>query len=321
MQQSPFPLEREILACVSKIEGLRLISVEECSKEKQQFSVTIHLALVGKDGTTHDFLVVKKYGTSDDDDRKNVITTDETGHSYVLSTDDKFLLDNLYMENCQEGLKDGGVNLKDVLDHLTDVYNNVVLEIGRVESAEEEYEYEDYSEIPMIAYIARPFSSKFEPLPARAGPGTTNRTITEDGIGHKGKDEMLWSPNPKRPGVSSSCVTGNTRLMKDLLLLMKTDTTVFGFSIDPINDSNISLWNIHLFNFEDCELAADMGKMENERGVKTIELQLNFPNDYPYSPPQARIIQPRFKPGGFIHKGGFCIDLLMKEVCFVVVLF
>ncbi len=337
MQQPSYPLEREILDCLSEIEVLRLISVVVSSKEEQR-NVNFYLALNGKNGRAHNFvLVVKKCGSSDDDDKNTnnnaaVITTDEAGHSYILSTDDKFLLDNLWVENCQEGLKEKNGNLNDVLEHLTDVFNNIMLEMGRVDSAEEEYNYEDDSELSEndMYNTAKPFSSKFEVLAACAGTGTVNHTAIEDGMVHKREDEMLLSPNFKRAwlrdwhdsstGASSSCVTRNTRLMKDLSSLMKTDTTVFGFSIDPVDDYEISLWNIHLFNFEDCALAMDMKKMEIERGIKTIELQLNFPNDYPYSPPQARIIQPRFKPGkGFIVNGGFCIDLLTKEVCFFVV--
>ncbi len=335
MQQPSYPLEREILDCVSKIEVLRLISVVVSSKE-EQLNVNFHLALNGKDGRAHKkILVVKRYGSSDDDDRNTnnntaVITTDEAGHSYILSTDDKLLLDNLWVENCQEGLKEKDGNLNDVLEHLTDVYNNVMLEMDRVDSADEGYEYEDDSELSEndVYNIAKPFSSKFEVLTACTGTVTANHTTIENGMVDKREDEILSSPNLKwacrrdcsdsRMGASSSCATGNTRLMKDLSSLMKTDTTVFGFSVDPVDDHDISLWNIHLFNFEDCELAMDMKQMEIEQGIKTIELQLKFPNDYPYSPPQARIIQPRFKPGkGFIVKGGFCIDLLTKEVCFV----
>ncbi len=312
---SPHPLEQEIRDCVSKIEVLRFISVAVSNEEEP--NTTFCLALSGKDGRSHNFFLLAKECDSADGNSNNaatVITTDEVGHSYVVSTDDDFLLDNLWIENCREHLKEKSGNLNGVLKHLTDVFNNIMLETGRLDdSAAENYVYDDDSELSNSESVCD-------------GTGTNHNAIGCRVAAHVEEEEdnvALLFQNLKRacPGgsghrmASSSVATNNTRLMKELSSLMKTDTTVLGFSIDLVDDCDISLWNIHLFNFEDCGLAIDMNKLEAKQGIKTIEVELDFPNDYPYSPPQARIIRPRFRPGtGFIVKGGFCIDLLTKEV-------
>lgn len=47
----------------------------------------------------------------------------------------------------------------------------------------------------------------------------------------------------------------NTRLMRDLSRLMRSDTEKLGFSLQLKNDDALNEWNINLFGFSDCPLA------------------------------------------------------------------
>lgn len=56
-----------------------------------------------------------------------------------------------------------------------------------------------------------------------------------------------------RNAKTRSCT--NTRLMRDLSRLMRSDTEKLGFSLQLKDDDALSEWNINLFGFSDCPLA------------------------------------------------------------------
>lgn len=47
----------------------------------------------------------------------------------------------------------------------------------------------------------------------------------------------------------------NTRLMRDLSRLIRSNTEVLGFSLELKNDDALNEWSINLFGFSDCPLA------------------------------------------------------------------
>lgn len=51
------------------------------------------------------------------------------------------------------------------------------------------------------------------------------------------------------------CSCTNTRLMRDLSRLMRSDTEKLGFSLQLKDDDALDEWNINLFGFSDCPLA------------------------------------------------------------------
>ena len=70
-------------------------------------------------------------------------------------------------------------------------------------------------------------------------------------------------------------------------------------------------WRIKLFNFdEDSSLAKDLLVCNMDH----VQLEMSFPDQYPFEPPFVRVVQPRFKrQTGFVMSGALCMELLTKD--------
>ena len=70
-------------------------------------------------------------------------------------------------------------------------------------------------------------------------------------------------------------------------------------------------WRINLFGFdEDSNLAKDLMVC----GTDSVELQMSFPDDYPFKPPFVRVVKPRFqRQTGFVMSGALCMELLTTD--------
>ena len=70
-------------------------------------------------------------------------------------------------------------------------------------------------------------------------------------------------------------------------------------------------WTIKLFQFDkDSNLAKDMQVLRQDH----IELEMKFPEQYPFEPPFVRVVKPRFKKQtGFVMNGALCMELLTKD--------
>ncbi|KAL7571072.1 hypothetical protein ACA910_003785 [Epithemia clementina (nom. ined.)] len=101
------------------------------------------------------------------------------------------------------------------------------------------------------------------------------------------------------------------RLAQDLYRIMNKDTEETGFSLQPSKEDCMDKWTIKLFQFDDdSNLAKDMLVL----GLDAIELEMSFPDQYPFEPPFVRVVQPRFKrQTGFVMNGAICMELLTKE--------
>ncbi|KAL3916831.1 MAG: hypothetical protein SGILL_005002 [Bacillariaceae sp.] len=104
---------------------------------------------------------------------------------------------------------------------------------------------------------------------------------------------------------------GKRRLAQDLYKIMNQDTEEAGFSLAPKSEDSMELWTIKLFQFDpDSNLAKDMMVLRMEH----IELEMKFPDQYPFEPPFVRVVKPRFKrQTGFVMNGALCMELLTKD--------
>jgi ubiquitin-conjugating enzyme E2 Q len=104
---------------------------------------------------------------------------------------------------------------------------------------------------------------------------------------------------------------GKRRLAQDLYRIMNQDTIEAGFSLEPSQEDSMDKWTIKLFKFDqDSNLAKDMLVL----GLTSIELEMGFPEQYPFEPPFVRVVRPRFKrQTGFVMNGALCMELLTKD--------
>merc|ERR1712008_624094 len=99
--------------------------------------------------------------------------------------------------------------------------------------------------------------------------------------------------------------------MGDLYKVMMGDTTEQGFSMEPSSEDSMAKWRIKLFKFdEDSNLHKDLMYL----GQDHVELEMSFPDQYPFEPPFVRVVRPRFRrQTGFVMNGALCMELLTSE--------
>jgi len=104
---------------------------------------------------------------------------------------------------------------------------------------------------------------------------------------------------------------GKRRLASDLYRVMMSDTQEAGFHVEQGEGDSMDNWKVNLFNFdEDSELQKDLLVL----GVDHVELEMKFPDQYPFEPPFVRVVRPRFKrQTGFVMNGALCMELLTKD--------
>ncbi|KAL7535941.1 hypothetical protein ACHAXR_006821 [Thalassiosira sp. AJA248-18] len=104
---------------------------------------------------------------------------------------------------------------------------------------------------------------------------------------------------------------GKRRLASDLYKIMMADTVEAGFSLEPTDEDSMEKWCIKLFGFdEDSNLAKDLMVCGNDH----VQLEMSFPDQYPFEPPFVRVVKPRFKrQTGFVMSGALCMELLTTD--------
>ncbi|XP_052061594.1 ubiquitin-conjugating enzyme E2 Q2-like [Mytilus californianus] len=105
------------------------------------------------------------------------------------------------------------------------------------------------------------------------------------------------------------------RLMSDLKT-MKKESNKFGLDGTPRGD-NLFIWDIKL---KDFPVESKLGKNLKEYSEKfkrepVIQLEMQFPHDYPMTPPFVRVVRPRFKflTGHITIGGSICMEMLTKS--------
>mmetsp|Transcript_2821 Transcript_2821/g.4318 ORF Transcript_2821/g.4318 Transcript_2821/m.4318 type:complete len:476 (+) Transcript_2821:75-1502(+) len=104
---------------------------------------------------------------------------------------------------------------------------------------------------------------------------------------------------------------GKRRLASDLYKIMMADTSEAGFSLEPSDEDSMDKWRIKLVDFDcDSNLAKDLLVL----GLDHVEMEMSFPDQYPFEPPFVRVVKPRFKrQTGFVMSGALCMELLTKD--------
>lgn len=93
------------------------------------------------------------------------------------------------------------------------------------------------------------------------------------------------------------------RLMKELTDVQKNATT---FTVDLVND-NLYEWQVKLHTVDpDSNLAKGM----KESNISHILLNMTFPDNFPFSPPFLRVINPTLEGGYVLDGGALCLGLL-----------
>lgn len=197
---------------------------------------------------------------------------------------------------------------------------------------ESEYEYEDEDDAAFSGFLV-----EHAPLTVPQSGKAMGKASTEDSSCYKNgsaesparirdEDESVLATaasiktkwrEPSRDAVNMSLraereKTGSKRrLAQDLYRIMNQDTEEAGFSIAPKSEDNMDHWIIKLFKFDrDSNLAKDMVVL----GYEHIELEMSFPDQYPFEPPFVRVVRPRFKrQTGFVMNGALCMELLTKD--------
>lgn len=152
------------------------------------------------------------------------------------------------------------------------------------------------------------------------GSKTTAQSVAparaEPSLAHASPTKSKWK-EPSQQAVSMSLraeketTGGRRRLAADLYKIMTHDTEEAGFSIAPQGEDRMDTWSIRLFKFDkDSNLHRDLDIL----GLDHVELEMNFPSQYPFEPPFVRVVRPRFKrQTGFVMNGALCMELLTTE--------
>jgi len=186
------------------------------------------------------------------------------------------------------------------------------------EEDEYEYTYEDDDEThyagflkpsdPVVIVQQQQEADKEE----EAGDSSSAVTISQS----SGQTKSKWK-EPSRAAVSMSLRAeretsgGKRRLAQDLYKIMMGDTSEQGFKLEPASEDSMDKWKILLFDFDqDSNLAKDLKLI----GMDGVELEMSFPDQYPFQPPFVRVTKPKFKKQtGFVMGGALCMELLTTD--------
>ena len=196
--------------------------------------------------------------------------------------------------------------VSEIEDNVSDI-ENATAEPATVENEDEsEYEYEDEEDAGFSSFLVSdiPFISN----------GITSQVSEPARIE---EETMIKWKEPSKEAVSMSLraeretTGGKRRLASDLYKIMTRDTEEAGFSLQPKDEEKMDKWLIKLFQFDkDSNLAKDMEIV----GVDHVEIEMSFPDQYPFEPPFVRVVRPKFKrQTGFVMNGALCMELLTKD--------
>jgi ubiquitin-conjugating enzyme E2 Q len=182
---------------------------------------------------------------------------------------------------------------------------------------EEEYEYEDDDAFVSGFIDQGPEIGVARNIAAGGGAAAASSTSAAAASSDEKpvKIEEEWR-EPSRQAIDMSLRAeketsgGKRRLAQDLYRIMSQDTEAAGFDLEPVGD-DMGKWRIRVFHFDkDSNLAKDMLVLN----IPHIELEMTFPEHYPFEPPFVQVLRPRFKrQTGFVMSGAICMELLTRD--------
>lgn len=107
---------------------------------------------------------------------------------------------------------------------------------------------------------------------------------------------------------------GIKKLVKEYKIIAKTikkNPDSLGFKVQ-VDAGNAFLWNVLLDKYdEEFPVGKDMKKF----GIKGVEMEMRFPDSYPFNPPFVRVVKPRFKhlTGNVTSGGSVCMEVLTPK--------
>ena len=182
---------------------------------------------------------------------------------------------------------------------------------------EDDYEYEeDEDEAAFSSFLVDQPALTITASTAASAKEEQPTKIEEDEVVPSAASARSWR-EPSREAVTMSLraekeTSGSKRrLAQDLYRIMNKDTSETGFRLEPAVEDQMDRWKISLFQFdEDSMLAKDLAVL----GLDSVELEMSFPEQYPFSPPFVRVVRPRFKrQTGFVMNGALCMELLTSD--------
>lgn len=190
---------------------------------------------------------------------------------------------------CESGTKERMKTITEVLDRLHVTYNMI---INKEEDMEDEEEYVDYYDAEMDNEEAE----------------TAVRPAAAAGSDEEEEDEETFFPAGCNP-------TAILRLKKDLES-MKKEAHKFGIEGNP-RGNNLFLWDVKLTGFStDSKLGKDIQQFAVKYKIEpAVYLEMQFPGDFPMSPPFVRVTKPRFKflTGHVTIGGSICMQMLTRS--------
>lgn len=122
-------------------------------------------------------------------------------------------------------------------------------------------------------------------------------------------DSHIHTQNSKtKTGILSK---GIKKLAIEYKIIKRQNPDVLGFRIET-DISNIYLWKVFIFGYDKSEpIGRDMIRYD----IKEIEIEVKFPETYPFSPPFLRVIRPRFQhlTGHVTQAGAICMQILTEK--------